>query len=173
MSRITLGSETEFSETKGQWLNSYNIACAVIAILAFIATAVQGRVGIGGALFFAFLVCGSAFLVKQEVAKMKQRGLRSCVFTLSSTCTAAEIGQKAAYSLLEKGIQTDITDGAVTFKGKNASYIFEFDQAGNCFSLYWGYPVGKLFSPMRWQYITDYKETLSEIGTIAYCIQHL
>ena len=173
MSGITLSSETEFSETRGRWLGSYNMVCVVISIVAFIATAAKGRTGVGGALFFAIVVYGSSFLVKQEVAKMKQRRLWSCIFTLNSTLTAEEIGQKAAYFLLEKGIQTDITDEAVTFKGKNAIYTLDLNQAGNCFSLDWGYPLGKLFSPMRWQYIADYKETLSEIGTIAYCIQQL
>lgn len=173
MQKMTLHSETEFAEVKGHWSSTYNIACAAIFIIVFLAVTAGGKTDAGGALFVAFIACLSAFLIKGEVAKIKKLGLRSCVFTLSSGATAEEIGQKVAYPLLEKGIQTDIADGVVNFKGKTAIYTLIRDQSGTCFSLDWGYPLGKLFSPMRWQYISDYKEVLSELGRIAYYIQQV
>lgn len=173
MERMTLSSETEFAEVKGHWLSTYNMVCVAIFIVVFIATIAGGKTGFGGALFFAFIICFGAFLVKQEVAKIKKLGLRSCIFTLNSGATVEEIGQKVAYPLLEKGIQTELANGVLNFKGKTAIYTLIRDQSGTCFSLDWGYPVGKIFSPGRWQMISDYNEVMSELGRIAYYIQQV
>lgn len=173
MHGMTLKSETEFAEVKGHWLSSYNMACVVIFIVVFIATIAGGKTGFGGALFFAFIICLSTFFVKQEVARIKKLGLRSCTFTLNGELTTEEIGQKVAYPLLEKGIQTEFANGVLNFKGKTAIYTMIREQNGTCFSLDWGYPIGKIFSPGRWQMISDYNEVMSELGRIAYYIQQV
>ncbi len=171
MEKMTLNSETEFAEVKGRWMTTYNLVCVIIFFIVFITTLAKGNTGVGGALFFAFLICVGAFLIKQKVAKLKRLGLGPCAFMLCSEATMEEIVQKVAYPLLEKGIQTDIVDGKLTFQGKTAVYTFSLGQDETCFFLDWHYPIGKIFSPKRWQMISDYKEVLSELGMIAYYIQ--
>lgn len=172
MQGMKLSNETEFAEVKGHWLKTYNIAYVVIFAIFFLLAVSKGS-GVGRAIFGSLGVCVGAFLVKQKAAQMKRYGIAESTFALGNELTTEEIGEKVAIFLLNKGIETTFSDGKLIFKGKNAGYTFIRYENRECFSLSWDYSLGKIFSPGRWQFITDYRELLEETGMIAYYIQQL
>lgn len=172
MSKMQLSSETELAEIKGRWLSTYNIVYPIILVI-FTLIGLSNDNSLGASVLFGLIVCFGAFLIKGEIASKKRRwSVDSYSFALDSDLTAEEIGEKVAYSLLTKGIETIFENANLNFKGKTTSYVFIRDEAAKCFRLEWYYPsLRKAFSPFRWQSITDYREMLSEVGSIAYHIQ--
>lgn len=172
MERMKLKNETEFAEVKGHWLKTYNTAYPLLMAMMILWAFQPGKELFDG-LLMGLLLCGAAFLVKGKTAKWKKQGLRYCSFTLESELTPEEIKQRAANALLPAGIEITSENDELVFKGKTASYTYVYSKDTHCFSLFWHYSLKKAFSPFRYQYITDYREVLNEIGTIAYYIQNL
>lgn len=172
MSKMQLSSETELAEIKGRWLSTYNIVYLIILVV-FILIGLSKDDSLGMSVTAGLIVCLGAFIVKEEIARVKRKwSIDSYSFALDSNLTTEEIGEKVAYPLMNKGFETTFENGSMIFKGKTTSYTFIRDEAAGSFRLEWYYTsIGKIFSPFRWQFITDYREMLNEVGSIAYHIQ--